>query len=244
MTEKAKNLGLRGDGTLHKRLRQLSVDTGKSVQRLFEDAIDAVYFAPSPASSNVIELPSPFEGLDNEQVFLIHNIIEILIHQPQGAMFRTLDRTMNEAVNEWRKTLKQNHTDLSGASELTSTHLASQPAAPALTPLEDLAIGRLLRILRSPKPGLPDAILSNLTQFEDTTELYERSHLDPAAGSPASVQARTRERDSGLAELQRDADAIGSGISQVDRRLEETRAARNSDHQRETKHPRLARKRS
>jgi hypothetical protein len=43
MADKTKNLGLRGTVDQHRFLKELSVKTGKSVQRLFEEAIRYSY---------------------------------------------------------------------------------------------------------------------------------------------------------------------------------------------------------
>ncbi|MEI9975062.1 MAG: hypothetical protein WDO73_25230 [Ignavibacteriota bacterium] len=81
--ETKKNLGLRGSKEDHKRLRQLSVDTGKSVQRLFEEAMDLVYWHPAAgqltglrsatvgitSSSGLQQLPSEDMGKEEAHIY-------------------------------------------------------------------------------------------------------------------------------------------------------------------------------
>lgn len=52
----------------------------------------------------VVSLPSPFDGLSDDQIWIVQNLIEIFKTQPQGAIFRNLNLTLDLAVSEYRKT--------------------------------------------------------------------------------------------------------------------------------------------
>jgi hypothetical protein len=83
------------------------------------------------------------------------------------------------------------------------------PDARPLTPLEEACIDRLLRILRSAKPGLPDAIISNLVQFEDFALLYERAGaMDQAPGHEGRKEIGVGGRDRRIGALERATDEI------------------------------------
>ncbi len=218
-----------------------SAERGLSVPEMIQIAWDLVSEHEQRGDRGPLAFPSPFAGLSDDDIFVLHNYIEILREQPQGAIYRTLHRVTREAVTEWRNKLtpKTGVLTSSWTSEVTS-----HPPASSVTDLEEIAIGRLLRILRSPKPGLPDAILSNLAQFEDTADLYERSRLDPAAGPAASPQERARERDSGIAALARDTRAIAGGITEARRSMEAVGKAREQPVRGQKKSSGKARKRS
>lgn len=110
-----------------------------------------------------------------------------------------------------------------------------------LSDLESICIERLLRILRSPKPGLPDAIISNLMQFEDADVMYERIHHADQAGEsgtlPAGEQERVGDVDAEIAGLQRTARDIADRIQRI-------KADGNAPRKRKTDNPRASRKRS
>lgn len=105
-----------------------------------------------------------------------------------------------------------------------------------LTLPEHLCIERLLRILRCPKPGLPDAIISNLIQFDEFRELYERNP-NPAAEYAASDPRGTGGPDATVDEALRNSRKLG-------RSLEELGKAGDAEHARKKGDLKPPRKRS
>jgi hypothetical protein len=175
VAEKTKNLGVRGTTEMHRKLRQLSLDTGKSVQRLFEDAIQRAYFSPNPPPT---PFPHPFTGLSDDEIWTLTNLIEILRARPQGAIYRSLDHTLNEAVQEWRKAHRQTNRPptiptSAGISELTSASVQLEVSAlsnPSVSIEEDPWVSRLVKILRSKHAIAIQAVLSNLVAFEELAD--------------------------------------------------------------------------
>jgi len=136
--------------------------------------------------------------------------------------------------------------------ELADTAISEIPyASPGpvlanLTDLEEIAIGRLLRILRSPLPGLPDAILSNLVQFEAFEDLYERSKGAPnsASRSDADQPGGTASAGERIAALEQSAIRSGEAISSAARELAEIEEAARAKRDGEKRDIAPARKRS
>jgi hypothetical protein len=67
-------------------------------------------------SSRPVELPGPFAGLTDDQIWLINNVIEIFRDQPQASIYRAMENTIQLAVKEHRKTRQPNR------HAKTSTH--------------------------------------------------------------------------------------------------------------------------
>lgn len=108
----------------------------------------------------------------------------------------------------------------------------------ALSDIEQLCIERLLRILRSPQPGLPDAIISNLVQFDAFREMYERqAHSDQTERQPPGDAAGIRERDTEVADA-------AANARRLRERVEDMQRDGSGSQQREARPARTARKRS
>lgn len=222
---------------LHHEIDVAAAQLGQPMYQFVQDmweTFTAAHTHSAPHANGALAFPSPFEGLSDYQIFTVHTLIEIFRHQPQGAIFRALDRTIEQAVSEYRKL----HPTKEGIPSPRPIELPSSTPEPTPSALEQIAIGRLLRILRSPKPGLPDAILSNLTQFEDTDILYDQQRRsDPAAGSAPGDAERPAGRNRRLASLSRDTSAAGSRITAVSGRLAELERARAERDPGKKKHP-------
>jgi hypothetical protein len=58
----------------------------------------------------VHQMPGPFAGLNDDQIWTVQNLIEILKQEPQGAIFRSLDLTLQLAITEYRKSRSAHET--------------------------------------------------------------------------------------------------------------------------------------
>jgi hypothetical protein len=85
-----------------------------------------------------------------------------------------------------------------------------------LLPQESRHVERLIRILRSPRPGLPDAIISNLNQFDFAREMHERYVDSDAAGAAAPDKAeRTGKPGGAYAALERSQKSIDEQLKRA-----------------------------
>lgn len=108
-------LNIEIDKSLKKALDHAVTERETTLKAAVAQAITAWIAANVPASAPnlhiepqlapaVVELPGPYAGLSDDQVWLVTNIIEILRDQPQAAIFRALENTIQLAVSEHRKT--------------------------------------------------------------------------------------------------------------------------------------------
>jgi hypothetical protein len=129
-------------------------------------------------------------------------------------------------------------------SDPRTHHALNSVTVPPLTELEQIALDQTLRVLRSPKPGLPDALLSNLLQFSEFADLYDEHHPHSTSG-PAPRNARGAGGDRAAVDaLGRDARDARRGIDQAERTLREAVRRGESPDTAKAKPPHKARKRS
>jgi hypothetical protein len=83
-----------------------------------------------------------------------------------------------------------------------------------LTDLEHILLESVLRVIRCKKPGLPSALISNILQFEEFRELYERyGDADPLAGETAPGEPPVPGGSyPGISEIERRAGDIAASI--------------------------------
>lgn len=134
MTEKTgnKNSPVRLPDELRRELRRVAFERGQESGKepSFGDLLleawsnaKATTGTPNPSTTAVSELPGPLAGLDDHQIWTIHNLIEILKTQPQGAIFRSLDFTLDLAINEYRKTKSAHKPAITNAPREGSRHV-------------------------------------------------------------------------------------------------------------------------
>ncbi len=233
---------------LHKRVKRAAADHGLPVYQILQAAFDRYEATEPPAAPATTALPSPFDGLSDDDVFTIHNLIAILRDQPQGAIFRTLNRAIHDAVTEYRKTAspKLSTADYPKRGAVTQMYSEIQSTRPTqLTDLESIAMESLIRVLRSPVPGLPDAILSNLAQFDAFADLYQNAAADPnTAARPATRhEGGTRDVQRDVNTLNDRARAVGSGVDEAESALRGARDLRERERREKEKPPVAPRKR-
>lgn len=98
------------------------------------------------------------------------------------------------------------------------------------SPLESACVTRLIRLLRSTKPDLPEAAVAVLTQLDDLRGLYERQRDADAVHTPAASEApRSSEFERQSASLKRSQDLIDEKLRGI-RTLGEGTSARKDVH--------------
>lgn len=86
-----------------------------------------------------------------------------------------------------------------------------------LTDLEQILLEAVLRIYRCKKPGLPDALVSNVIQFEEFRSLYERfGNTDPLRKAAPGQEERAGGAYGGIAELKRATKRIGDELRKIE----------------------------
>lgn len=110
---------------LEKPLGYRMVDTGESFQAMVLRLLKGELAKPEAGevplpSPKVANMPGLLDELSDDQVWTVQNLVDILKHQPQGSIFRSLDLTLQLAITEFRK--------------MKSAHEAAHQKAPRESP--------------------------------------------------------------------------------------------------------------
>jgi|SRR4051812_27118646 len=108
---------LKASVELHREIKTESARTGVKIEDLVDRAWRAYKSsAKEPAAEEppphrakaAVPLPSIFEGLDDDQIWTIQNLVGIWKDGPQGSIFRNLETALRLAITDYRMLRSQN----------------------------------------------------------------------------------------------------------------------------------------
>lgn len=203
----------------------------------------------------VLQLPGIFEGLSNDEVWLVHQLANILRERPQGDVFALLEASLQKAVRRYVADSKQ-RLPPSAPRRLGTLPPRAESAGKLQSGLSQIAVPEadipwielLLRIRHSRKPGLPVALQNNLHEFAWADEAWEKlsEREAPPVSAAAAGTGRRRDAPSELPAV------IGAGghragdeerTSNVGARLDALEKAKEASDHRAEPAPRKTRKR-